>query len=156
VVLLVQGIRRIWKWTPGTRAPGKILALGLPPLVLAIAAVGSADPPGPLERWAAQRAALQKRLESLQGRQLVIVHYGPQHDFYEEWVQNRADLQGARVVWARERSTEENCRLITSYPGRTVWLLDADRHQLGKYIPDCSAGMETAPSAPVLESLPEH
>jgi hypothetical protein len=152
VVLVVRGIRRVWGWMSGTRAPGKILALGLPPLVLAIAAAGSAGSPGLLEGWAAQRAALQKRLESLNGRQLVIVHYGPQHDFYEEWVRNRADLQGSRVVWARERSREENCRLITSYPGRTVWLLDADRQQLEKYIPDCTASME---KAPVLKSLPE-
>jgi hypothetical protein len=154
-VLIVQAIRRCWEWRLGTRAPGRILALGLPPLVLAIAAAGSAGPPGPLEHWAEQRAALQRRLESLPGRQLVIVHYGPHHDFYEEWVENRADLQSAPVVWARERRTEENCPLIVGYPGRTVWLLDADRDQLEKYTPDCVGGKATPPSLPVLESLPE-
>jgi hypothetical protein len=98
---------------------------------------------------------LQKRLESLPGRQLIMVHYGPGHDFYEEWVENRADLQSARVVWARERSREENCQLIASYGGRTVWLFDADRGQLEKYTADCAGGKGTLPSAPVLESLPE-
>ncbi len=156
VVLVVQAIRRAWAWTPGRRAPGKILALGLPPLVLAIAAAGSASPRGPLERWAGQRAAMQKRLESLPGRQLVIVHYQPQHDFYEEWVQNRADPQQTKVVWAREGSEEENCRLMASYSGRTVWLLNADHEQLEKYTPNCSGGKGTlAPSVPVLESLPD-
>jgi hypothetical protein len=153
--LIVQAIRRSWQWTLGVRAPGKILALGLPPLVLAIAATGAAGPPGPLEHWAEQRAGLQKRLESLPGRQLIMVHYGPGHDFYEEWVENRADLQSARVVWARERSREENCQLIASYGGRTVWLFDADRGQLEKYTADCAGGKGTLPSAPVLESLPE-
>jgi hypothetical protein len=154
-VLIVQAIHRSWQWTLGTRAPGKILALGLPPLVLAIAAAGSASPPGPLEHWAEQRAALQKRLESLPGRQLVIVHYGSRHDFYEEWVNNRADLQRAPVVWARERSREEDCQLIASYGGRTVWLLDADRNQLEQYTADCAGGRAMPPSGPVLESLPE-
>ncbi len=154
-VLIVQAIRRSWEWALGTRAPGKILALGLPPLVLAIATAGSAGPPGPLEHWAEQRAALQKKLESLPGRQLVIVHYGPRHDFYEEWVENRADLQRAQVVWVRERSREENCRLVTSYPGRALWLLDADHAQLEKYTPECIGGKAMPPSAPVLESLPE-
>lgn len=153
--LIVQATRQSWEWTLGTRAPGKILALGLPPLVLAIAAAGAAGPPGPLEHWAEQRAALQKKLESLPGRQLVIVHYGPGHDFYEEWVENRADLRRAQVVWARERSREENCQLIASYGERTVWLLDADHDQLEKYTRDCTGGKGTPPSAPVLESLPE-
>ncbi len=156
VVLVVQAIRRAWAWAPGRRAPGKILALGLPPLVLAIAAAGSASPRGPLEHWAGQRAAMQRRLESLPGRQLVFVHYGAQHDFYEEWVQNRADLQQAKVVWAREGSEEDNCRLMASYSGRTVWLLNAEHVQLEKYTPNCAGGKGTpAPSVPVLESLPD-
>ena len=155
-VLVVQALRRAWNWPYGNRAPGKILALSLPLLSLAIAAAGSQGAAGPLERWAAQRAGMQKRLESLPGRQLVLVHYGPQHDFYEEWVENRADLQRARVVWARERSPEENCRLIASYSGRTVWLLNADCDDLQKYTPECLGGKKTpGSSVPVLESLPD-
>ncbi len=154
-VLVVQALRRAWDWSYSGRAPGKVLALGLPVLALVIAAAGSQGAPGPMERWSRERAALQKRLESLPGRQLVFVHYGPQHDFYEEWVENRADLQRAPVVWARERSQEENCRLAASYADRSLWLLDADRGQLKKY-PDCAGERGTpASSVPVLESLPE-
>ncbi|HEV2115827.1 MAG TPA: hypothetical protein VGR48_07370 [Terriglobales bacterium] len=155
-VLLVQALRRSCAWTRGTRAPGKVLALGLPVLALAIAAAGSVGRPGRLERWAQQRANMETRLASLPGRQLIIVHYEPQHDFYEEWVENRADLQRAQVIWARERSPQENCLLIASYPGRAVWLFDVDRGHLEKYNPDCAGGAKTQPSAPVLELLPEH
>ncbi|MGE5207035.1 MAG: hypothetical protein ACM3PW_15590 [Chlamydiota bacterium] len=156
IVVLVQAIRRSWTWARGRSAPGKILALGLPVLTLAIAASGSVGAPGPLDLWAQQRAKLQKRLQSMSGRQLVIVHYGPEHDFYEEWVENRADLQDAKVIWAREGSTEQNCRLVASYPGRTVWLLDADRIQLEKYTPDCSTGNSApTPGVPILQSLPD-
>jgi hypothetical protein len=156
IALLVQAIRRSWTWTRGRIAPGKILALGLPVLTVAIAAAGSAGAPAPLDLWAQQRTKLENRLQAMPGRQLVIVHYGPQHDFYEEWVENRADLQGAKVIWARERSAEQNCRLMASYPGRTVWLLDADRIQLEKHTPDCAAG-NSAPASgvPALESLPD-
>jgi len=155
-VLVVQALRRAWDWSYGGRAPGKILALSLPVLALAIAAAGSQGAAGPLERWAAQRAGMQKRLECLPGRQLVFVHYSPQHDFYEEWVENRADLQRARVVWAREGSTEENCGMMASYSGRAVWLLDADRGDLQKFTPECAGGKKTPGlSVPVLEPLPD-
>lgn len=156
IVLVVHAIRRAWDWTLGKRAPGRVVAVGVPLLVLAVAAAGSAGAPGRLEIWARQRAAMEKQLESLPGRQLVIVHYEPGHDFYEEWVENRADLQHAKVVWAHEGSEEENCRLIAGYSGRTVWLLKADHDQLEKYTPDCAgAGKKRAPSVPVLESLPD-
>jgi hypothetical protein len=155
-VLVVEALRRAWTWTYSGRAPGKVLALALPALTLAIAAAGSAGPPDPLERWAWQRAQMQEHLQSLAGRQLVIVHYGPGYDFYQEWVENRADLQAAKVVWARERSREENCRVIASFPGRSVWMLDADRTELQKYAPDCTpGGAAPASSIPELESLPD-
>lgn len=155
-VLSLEALRRSAAWNWRGRAPGKILALGLPFLTLCVAAAGAAGPPGPLERWAQRRAELQQRLESLPGRQMVLVHYAPGHDFYEEWVKNRADLQQAKVVWAREHSPEEDCALIASYPARTVWLLDADRDQLRKYTPECAGQKKTpGPSVPVLESLPE-
>lgn len=155
-VLVVQAVRRGWAWSLPTRAPGRILAIGLPVLTLAIAAAGGISALGPLELWAQQRAAMQKRLESLPGHQLVLVHYGPQHDFYEEWVENRADLQHARVVWAREGSPAEDCQLIASYSGRTVWLLTADQIALEKYTPNCAGSKGTpVPSVPTLESLPE-
>ncbi|HEU5337059.1 MAG TPA: hypothetical protein VFU27_13905 [Terriglobales bacterium] len=156
IVLAVQAVRRAWAWAPLGRAPGKVLALGLPVLILGVAAAGSASPSGQLERWARQRAAMQQNLESLPGWQLVIVHYGPGHDSYEEWVVNRSDLRKAKVLWAREGSREQDCGLIAAYAGRTVWLLDADRNQLRKF-PDTCAGGKTAPgsSVPVLESLPD-
>ena len=156
VVLAVQAIRRCCSWAPAGRAPGKILALGLPFLVLGVAAAASAGPSGQLQRWAQRRAAMQQHLESLPGRQLVMVHYGTGHDYYEEWVVNRADLRKAKVLWAREASQQQDCALIAAYPGRTVWLLDADHNELRKYADACAAGRPTPASAvPVLESLPD-
>lgn len=154
VVLAVEAIRRACDWAPARRAPGKILALGLPFLIVGVAAA-SAGSHRQLDNWAQRRATMQQRLESLPGRQLVIVHYGPGHDYYEEWVVNRADLRNAKVLWAREGTREQNCALSAAYGGRTVWLLDADSEQLRKFPDECAGGKATpASSAPVLESLP--
>jgi hypothetical protein len=82
---------------------------------------------------------MQKQFEAMPGKQLVFVYYRPNHDLYEEWVHNRADLDEGAVIWARSRSAEENCKLIKFFPGRKIWSLDADRASLQPYSTDCSS-----------------
>ena len=72
------------------------------------------------------RAALAERLKRLPGQELVIVHYRPDHNIFNEWVYNDADIDNSQIVWAREMDIEENRRLISYYPSRRVWVLDAD------------------------------
>ena len=67
-----------------------------------------------------------RRLEQLAGRQLVIVRYSPGRDPFEEWVYNDADIDNAKVVWAREMTPAENEELINYFKDRRVWLLQAD------------------------------
>ncbi len=82
-------------------------------------AINHGDPEG--------RIAVNQRLSQAPGRQLVFVRYWPQHTF-EEWVHNAADIDAARVVWARDLGHEENEKLLHYYSGRTVWLLEPDFH----------------------------
>lgn len=71
------------------------------------------------------RIAITRRLDAAPGRQLVFVRYSPLHQF-EEWVHNAADIDHARIVWARDLGAEENRKLLGYYPGRTAWLLEPD------------------------------
>ena len=79
--------------------------------------------------WAAigpERMALEAQLRSLPGPQLVLVRYGPNHDPLLDWVYNGADIDGQKVVWARDMGAEKNRELIRYYSDRRVWLLEAD------------------------------
>jgi hypothetical protein len=61
------------------------------------------------------------------GRQLAIVRYGPHHDvWYHEWVYNKADIDGAKVVWARDMGPARNKELLDYFRDRHVWLVEAD------------------------------
>ena len=72
------------------------------------------------------RVAVQEQLERAPGKHLVFVRYWPQHIFQQEWVYNAADIDGARIVWARDLGTAEDEKLRHYYPDRTVWLLEPD------------------------------
>lgn len=82
------------------------------------------------------RSAIEKQLLQLPGNQLVIVRYKPDHEPFTEWVYNQADIDGAKVIWARELDTNENQRLLAFYKDRQSWLLEPDENplRLTKYL----------------------
>ena len=76
-----------------------------------------AAPPKP-GTWAAigpERAAIEMQLGSLPGGQLVLVRYDPQHPPLWDWVYNEADIDHAKIVWARtwEPTRTRNCFATT-------------------------------------------
>jgi hypothetical protein len=78
-------------------------------------------PPGNLER-----ANIQHTLEIAPAPQLVFVRYGPKHIVDIEWVYNRADIDGSKVVWARDMGDSKNQELLQYFKNRQAWMLDAD------------------------------
>jgi hypothetical protein len=52
--------------------------------------------------------------------------YAPHHDFDREWVYNEADIDAAKVVWARDMGRSANQELLDYFRDRKVWLVEAD------------------------------
>jgi hypothetical protein len=73
-----------------------------------------------------ERARVLAELDSLPGRHLVFVRYGPDHDSLPEWVYNEADIDRSKVVWARDMGDAQNAELINYFKGRHVWLVQPD------------------------------
>jgi hypothetical protein len=92
------------------------------------------------------RTEVRRRLDEARGKQLVFVRYGPLHEF-QEWVHNSADIDGQKVVWARDLGPGENEKLRLSYPDRTAWILEPDNQ------PPTLSTYE-AGSVPTMEQVP--
>jgi hypothetical protein len=125
ILFLVQSLRRLRLCRWREKRVGAALTFGI--LVICIAWVGVF-----WARYAAYsqgnrvRVELAKHLEEQGGRHLVIVRYAASHNPHHEWVYNAADIDSARVVWAREMDAGRNRRLVEYFAERTAWLLQAD------------------------------
>lgn len=73
-----------------------------------------------------RRILINQQLGQAPGKQLVFVRYWPSHIFQDEWVYNAADIDSARIVWARDLGATEDEKLIRYFPDRVVWLLEPD------------------------------
>jgi hypothetical protein len=73
-----------------------------------------------------ERARLEAQLERLPGLQLILVKCHRTHQAGEDWVYNRADVDQAKVVWARDMGPERNRELLEYYRDRHAWIVDQD------------------------------
>jgi hypothetical protein len=72
------------------------------------------------------RTAVLAQLQQIPGSHLVIVVDDPNQVKAEDFVYNEADIDNARVVWARDMGPKENATLIRYFKNRQVWTLEAD------------------------------
>jgi hypothetical protein len=145
--LLAQSLRHLRAWKPLARPLGAALARSVVILLVLqtvrdvrahkcdeIAWTCGGDP---------SREAIERRLSSLPGKHLVLVRYDADHNIHDEWVFNGAEIDGAKVLWARELDAAQNTALLNYFNDRTVWLVqpDADNLELIPYAPrDSHAG----------------
>ena len=129
-VLVLQAMRhlRLWRWRG--RPTGRFIVWAIPvvcvgSLVLSFAQQLQTDSYG----WRFQRKRILTQLQAEGGRHLVIVRYGSQHYPNREWVYNEANIDGAKVVWAREMDTAQNRKLLEYFADRRVWLLEPDAQE---------------------------
>lgn len=85
------------------------------------------------------RDEIARVLARTPGRHLVIVRYSHEHHPIDyEWVYNAADIDGAKIVWARELRGTDMQPLLDYFKNRRVWIVDADGAPplLRPYLPD--------------------
>lgn len=132
-VLLLQAMRRLRLWRWRDMQAGRVLVWALCLLSLASFATGfSQQMQRTSSGWGSDRARILAELEQDGKRHLVLVRYGsldvPYERGYREWVYNEADIDGAKVVWAREMDTAQNRKLLEYFNDRSVWLVEVDQY----------------------------
>ena len=55
------------------------------------------------------------------GPHLVICSYGDEYPIVNDWVYNRADIDGSKIVWARDLGNAKNAQLFEYYADRKIW-----------------------------------
>jgi hypothetical protein len=161
VVMSVEGLRRISDWPGGRAAARVIVFLCIAQFVFWYSAhlVSSHEFAAEITRFDAwdsintrnpqRRIEVARQIAALPGKLLVFVRYWPQHIFQNEWVYNAADIDGSRVVWARDLGDAEDEKLQQYYHDRQAFLLEPDANpwRLTPYRP--------APLLPTPETPPD-
>ncbi len=132
-MLLMQAIRYLRSWKHRGRPAGLALSrvvvlfvVGTVPALIAQEIRHPGSVPPVTRPWSLARAQAEAKLEAMPGQHLVIVRYSPQHDYNAESVYNLADIDHAKVVWARELPGVDMQPLLDYFAGRHVWLMEPD------------------------------
>ena len=73
-----------------------------------------------------QRESIVQQLKALPGEHVVLVSYSPDFDPDREWVYNLSNIDGSKIIWARDMGPEKNRELLAYYPRRQFWMVHAD------------------------------
>ncbi len=137
--ILLQCMRHLRAALPRGRSAGLALVRAIPALCIMLTMLRLYALPLKIELPGAQsftaygtaplglpRAQTVAELEKYPGGQLAVVRYTPDHKIADEWVYNAADIDNAKVVWAREMDPDSNIQLLRYFKNRTAWLVEPD------------------------------
>lgn len=156
-LLSMQCLRRLraWRWhhKPCGLCAARLLAvlslLSVFSTALAITRPGSKgiiyEQKG-MRHFATERHRIEQELAAMPGKHLVLVTYRPEHNNAFEWVYNRADIDGAKIVWARAMSPARN-KVVLDYfehRGYRLWRIDAD----ADYVQPLALRTKAVPTSP--------
>ncbi len=140
-LLIVQAVRHLrtvrWRGRPVGIALSRALILCLVIDTSVFVARGICDPMFWTCEGDPSRAAIAKQLEHTPGKHLIMVRYTEDHNIHDDWVYNGAEIDGAKVLWARELDAEQNAKLLDYFKDRKIWLVtpDTDNTYLEPYTP---------------------
>jgi hypothetical protein len=128
ILIVIQCLRQLRLWRLRGRPTGRCLVVLLL-VIFGISFLSSWLPAFHKSPWLQSRlrAEIMHLLKRDANRHLIMVRYGPHHSPHYEWVYNRADIDGSKVIWARELDKEKNRKLFDYYQDRKIWLLEGDR-----------------------------
>lgn len=131
-LILVQCMRRLRFFQRDGRPIGQVLVRSVPMIcismiVLRLAGIAAHAPLEP--HWPVgnlDRVGVVRQLSKIPGDHLVIVRYGADHNVDRDWIYNAPNIDGSRIVWARDMGTEQNRELLSYFSGRRTWLMMGD------------------------------
>jgi hypothetical protein len=132
-LILVQSLRhlRFWNWRGKPIGLSLVRAIPLVCCAMILLRVSAVVTHAQIEqawpRGNLARAGIFETLQHSPGEHLVLVRYSDTHNFDQEWVYNRADIDASKVVWARDMGEQDNQELLKYFATRHVWLLEPDR-----------------------------
>ncbi len=119
LVVNVECLRRMSLWQRGQRH-GQLLARIV--MILAVLKLLPMFIDWQKDQRAHPRQQVIAQLDSDPSlRHLVIVSYGADYRIVDDWVYNRADVDAANIVWARDMGQAKNEQLIEYFHDRKVW-----------------------------------
>jgi hypothetical protein len=144
--LIVQAVRHLRTMRVGQRPVG--VALSRTIVLLLVLDTGTNAFRGICDPllWPCQgdpsRTAIAEKLQHTPGAHLIMVRYDKDnHNIHDEWVYNGAEIDTAKVLWARELGPQQNAKLFAYFHDRKIWLVtpDSDNTYLEPYTPPGSA-----------------
>jgi hypothetical protein len=139
-VLAVQAIRYIRTMRIGARSAGVAFARVIVMMLILDTGInvarGICDP----LLWPCEgdpsRVAVADKLAHTPGKHLIMVRYEKDnHNIHDDWVYNGAEIDNAKVLWARDLDAGQNAKLFAYFTDRKVWLVtpDSDNTYLEPY-----------------------
>ncbi len=133
--LVVQSIRHARNMGPARFAWGKALSRAAVVLLLFDTASAAAHKECDPLYWTCtgdqSRVLVIRKLQAEPGKHLVMVRYNEDDlSVHDEWVFNGADIDGSKIVWARELDKAQNQKLFEYFKDRKVWLATTQDEQL--------------------------
>ncbi len=129
-LLLVQAVRHLRTIRIAAQPIGVALARAAVLLLAADTFMGVAQGVCDPLKWTCQgdpsRAAIAEKLAHAPGKHLIVLRYGEDHNLHDEWVYNGAEIDTAKVLWARELDPRQNARLFAYFKDRQIWLVEPD------------------------------
>ncbi len=124
-VVLMGAWRSVARWRPSVRYRGSAVLMACVMALVTVSGYRASKRWLGGERYLGYvRAQLRETLLSRPGPDLVIVREAPSNSVHQEFVYNQADIDGARIVWARDLGDSANEGLMDYFANRVVWLLD--------------------------------